>query len=169
MNAFHCVFSRQGKPFVYSMGGQTLADEQARGREMSGNEHFGEFRYARQISRKPLDTRTLYRMHPKQGRLLWRDINEDVQGAFDYVTLTGGHLDEADLPVLVPARIEGLNETREMLIQLRLNAARSGKLASLFEQYVFGVRVRHGSADLIGFAHAYADEPVCGIRLEVLR
>lgn len=169
MNAFHCVFARAGQPFVYSMGGKTLAEETARGREMHGTEPFGEFRYARQVGCKPLDTRTLYRFTPRGGRLLWRDINEDVQGGFDYVTLTGSHLDEACLPVLAPARIEGLEETRDMLISLKLNAARSGKLADFFGKYLFGVRLRHGAADLVGFAHAYADTPDIGIRLEVVR
>ncbi len=169
MNAFHCVFSRQGKPFVYSMGAATLADEEARGRSMHGSEAFGDFRYARQVAQRPLDTRSLYRFTPSSTRLQWRDINEDVQGAFDYVKLSGSHLDEACLPVLVPARIEGLDETREMLIWLKLNAARSGKLASFFEQYLFSVRLRNGAADLVGFKHAYADTPDIGIRLEVLR
>jgi hypothetical protein len=157
-----------GSFFRYPMHGLTLAQEQETARQFDDSPAFGKFRYSRVIAQQPLEQGRLYRLTPGRNKLSYRALDEDLQGQFDYVVFKGPHLDSCHLPANCDAVLEGLDKRIKALQQFRLSGVNSFKFRDLCEEHVFAIALSRGQAQLLGYAHAYADEPSVAVPLELL-
>lgn len=154
---FHSVFQKPGgEPYFYDgLSSSTLEEEIKIAKEMADTAVFGEYLYSRQVACMPLRQDQFYHFKANNISIKWRKDDEELQAPFDYAPITGRQVDTAYLPLYQPAVVEGLNVTRNVMIWLVLDQARSFKLNDLFKEHVFKVVCQDGCVELHGFKTAF--------------